>query len=92
MSEWIKCSEKMPEDGLIVWVTIKGYDFIHLLDDETLEEAIERTNKERWVTRAFWSEEEKGWCDADFGGPLINKPIAWKPFKVPKPWEGKEEE
>lgn len=90
MSEWIKCSERMPEDGVVVWVTIKGYDFICQMDGETLEEAIERTSKERWVTTAFWSAEEKGWCDADYGTPLINKPIAWMPFKLPKPWEGEE--
>ena len=89
-SEWIPCSERMPPPYLKVWVTVKGFDFIVQRDGETLEEAIKRTSEERWVTEAYWSEEEKGWNNRDYGTPLINKPIAWMLYKTPKPWEGEE--
>lgn len=89
MSEWIKCSERMPEDGVVVWVTVKGYDFLYQMDGETLEEAIERTNTTRWVKEAFWNAKKKEWCDADCF-PLIVKPIAWMPYEVPNPWGGEE--
>ena len=85
--QWIPCSEQLPEDGATVWVTIKGHDVIRCEDGETLEQAIERINKIRWVTQGYWSEEEHGWNDPSYGCPLIVQPIAWMPIDTPEPYK-----
>lgn len=77
---WIPCSERLPEDGELVLTTIRGIDFIHLRDDETLEDAIERTQKMLRVSCGFLGED--GWYGAD-GYPEIVKPIAWMPLPEP---------
>ena len=87
---WIPCSERLPEDGATVWVTIKGHDVIRCEDGETLEQAIERINKIRWVTQGYWSEEEHGWNDPSYGCPLIVQPIAWMPIDTPEPYKGEQ--
>ena len=85
--QWISCEERLPEDGATVWVTIKGHDVIRCEDGETLEQAIERINKIRWVTQGYWSEEEHGWNDPSYGCPLIVQPIAWMPIDTPEPYK-----
>ena len=90
--QWIPCSKQLPEDGATVWVTIKGHDVIRCEDGETLEQAIERINKIRWVTQGYWSEEEHGWNDPSYGCPLIVKPIAWMPIDTPEPYKGGEQD
>ena len=85
--DWIPCSERLPEDGATVWVTIKGHDVIRCEDGETLKQAIERINKIRWVTQGYWSEEEHGWNDPSYGCPLIVHPIAWMPIDTPEPYK-----
>ena len=85
--QWIPCSKQLPEDGATVWVTIKGHDVIRCEDGETLEQAIERINKIRWVTQGYWSEEEHGWNDPSYGCPLIVQPIAWMPIDTPEPYK-----
>lgn len=89
--EWIPVSEALPEDGVTVWVTIRGHDVITCEEGETLEQAIARISRIRWVTQGYWSEEEHGWNDPSFGCPLMVKPIAWMPMEVPEPYkEGQE--
>ena len=61
MSEWIKCSDRLPEEGRLVVVAIYGTDMICLQDGETLEEAVKRTQKVGHVSMAFL--EEDGWYD-----------------------------
>ena len=85
---WIPCSERLPDDGVEVWVTIKGHDVIRCEEGETLEQAIDRINKIRWVTRGYWSDEEHAWNDPSFGCPLMVKPIAWMPIYEPEPYKG----
>lgn len=84
---WIPISERLPDDGSEVWVTIKGSDVIKVEAGETIEQAIDRVNRIRWVTRAYWSEEEHGWNDPTFGCPLVVQPIAWMPIEKPEPYE-----
>ena len=81
-------SESMPDDGVTVWVTIRGHDVIRCEDGETLEQAIARISKIRWVTQGYWSAEEHGWNDPSFGCPLMVQPIAWMPIETPEPWQG----
>lgn len=89
--KWIPVSERLPDDGSEVWATIKGSDVIKVEAGETIEQAIDRVNRIRWVTRAYWSEEEHGWNDPTFGCPLVVKPIAWMPIEKPEPYEGEQE-
>ena len=84
--KWIPCSEKLPEDGVEVWVAINGFDVIQCEDGETLEQALERVGKIRWVTRGYWCEEEHGWNNPYFGSPLVVQPIAWMPIDAPDPY------
>ena len=84
-------SESMPEDGVTVWVTIRGHDVIRCEEGEKLEQAIARIGKIRWVTQGYWSEEEHGWNDPSFGCPLMVQPIAWMPIDTPEPWQGGQE-
>ena len=86
---WIPVTEKLPEDGVTVWVTIKGHDVIRCEEGETLEQAIVRIGKIRWVTQGYWSAEEHGWNDPSFGCPLMVQPIAWMPIDTPEPWQGR---
>lgn len=90
--EWIPVSEALPEDGVTVWVTIKGHDVIRCEEGETLEQAIARISKIRWVTQGYWSEEEHGWNDPSFGCQLMVQPIAWMPIDTPEPWRGGQDE
>lgn len=88
---WIPVTEALPEDGVTVWVTLRGHDVITCEEGETLEQAIARISRIRWVTQGYWSEEEHGWNDPSFGCPLMVKPIAWMPMEVPEPWRGGQE-
>ena len=87
IQQWVPCSERLPKEGDLVLTTIRGTDFIHLRDEETFEDAIERTQKMLRVSCGFWGED--GWYGAD-GYPEIVKPIAWMP--LPEPYMRGEEE
>ena len=77
-------SESMPEDGVTVWVTIKGHDVIRCEDGETLEQAVARISKMRRVSEGFWCEDDKTWYNAG-GYPMMVQPVAWMPMEVPEP-------
>ena len=83
--QWIPCSEQMPVEGGAVWVTIAGHDLIICKDGETIEDAIDRISKTRWVTQGFFGSD--GWYGAD-GYPMMVRPIAWMPLEKPKAYEG----
>lgn len=85
--EWIKCSERMPEKRLQVWLTIRGHDVIVPMKWETFEQAQERINRIRWVTQGFLGSD--GWYGAD-GFPMVVTPIAWMPIDCPEPYGGEE--
>lgn len=90
---WILCTDRLPEDERTVWVTVKGHDVIIVEDGETLEEAVDRVMKIRWVTQGYYCREEgeEGWNDPMFGTPLMVQPIAWMDIDKPEPWEGEHE-
>jgi hypothetical protein len=83
-------SESMPEDGVTVWVTIKGHDVIRCEDGETLEQAVARISKMRRVSEGFWCDDDKTWYNAG-GYPMMVQPIAWMPIDTPEPWQGGQE-
>ena len=87
IQQWVPCSERLPKEGDLVLTTIRGTDFIHLRDEETFEDAIERTQKMLRVSCGFLGED--GWYSAD-GYPAIVKPIAWMP--LPEPYMRGEED
>ena len=75
----------MPVEGVAVWVTIAGHDLIIRKDGETIEDAIDRISKTRWVTQGFFGSD--GWYGVD-GYPMMVRPIAWMPLEKPKAYEG----
>ena len=85
--QWIPCNKQMPKKGLEVWVTVAGYDVIIPKAGETIEEAVDRISKTRWVTQGFLGSD--GWYGAD-GYPMTVMPIAWKPLEKPRAYEGTE--
>lgn len=79
--KWIPCSERLPEEGKEVLITIRGSDLIIQKDGETLEEAILRTwNEVLYVSTGFIGED--GWYTSE-GYPAIVRPIAWMQFPPP---------
>ena len=88
--KWIPCSEKLPEEGKEVLITIRGSDVIVTEEGETLEQAIKRT----WDTVCYVSTGyigEDGWYTSD--GYPEREPTAWMPFPPPyKEGENNEKE
>ena len=80
MAEWILCKDKLPEKETTVLLTIQGHDMIQVRKGETLEQALERVSKYRWVTVGFLGSD--GWYGPDLY-PLLTKPIAWKALPEP---------
>ena len=86
MSEWILCKDKLPEKGVVVWVTIAGSDIIMPKEGETLAQCMNRQHMEiRYVKTGFLDDE--GWTDSD-GFPMIVHPIAWMEYNPPEPFRG----
>ena len=81
--------QELPEDGVMVWVTIKGHDVIRCEDGETLEQAVARISKMRRVSEGFWCDDDKTWYNAG-GYPMMVQPVAWMPMEVPEPYRGVE--
>ena len=87
---WTPVEQKLPEDGVTVWVTIRGHDVIRCEEGETLEQAVARISKMRRVSEGFWCEDDKTWYNAG-GYPMMVQPVAWMPMEVPEPWQGGQE-
>lgn len=82
--EWIPCSERLPEEGEEVLITIRGSDLIVPMDGETLEEAAIRTRNEAcYVSTGFIGED--GWYTSYYF-PCMVEPVAWMP--LPEPYKG----
>lgn len=92
MNQWISCKERLPEDAREVWVTVQGHDVIIPNPGESIQDAVARISRQRWVTKAYWCEGENGWNDPSFGVPLMVQPIAWMDIDRPEPWQGEEPE
>lgn len=85
---WIPCSEKLPEEGKMVLTTTIGTDIVIQHDNESLEDAIERSTKSPVrVSIGFIGSD--GWYGADWF-PSIISPSAWMP--LPEPWKGEEDD
>lgn len=74
VNRWIPCSERLPEQGERVIVAIFGSDMIIPNEGETLQDAIERSRKEGYITIGFIGSD--GWCGADWF-PLMVQPSYW---------------
>lgn len=87
VNRWIPCSERLPEKGERVIVAIFGSDMIMPNDGETLQDAIERSRKEGYITVGFIGSD--GWYGADWF-PLMVQPSYWmpKPDLPEQPKEG----
>lgn len=73
---WISCNERLPEQGERVIVAIFGSDMIMPNEGETLQDAIERSRKEGYITVGFIGSD--GWYGADWF-PLMVHPSYWMP-------------
>ena len=73
---WIPCSERLPDQGERVIVAIFGSDMIMPNEGETLQDAIERSRKEGYITVGFIGSD--GWYGADWF-PLMVHPSYWMP-------------
>ena len=78
VNRWISCSDRLPEQGERVIVAIFGSDMIMPNEGETLQDAIERSRKEGYITVGFIGSD--GWYGADWF-PLMVQPSYW----IPKP-------
>ena len=73
---WIPCSDRLPEQGERVIVAIFGSDMIMPNEGETLQDAIERSRKEGYITVGFIGSD--GWYGEDWF-PLMVQPSYWMP-------------
>lgn len=77
VNRWIPCSERLPEQGKRVIVAIFGSDMIIPNEGETLQDAIERSRKDGYITVGFIGSD--GWYGADWF-PLMVHPSYWMPL------------
>lgn len=79
MSEWIRCSEQMPEKNTMVIVACYGSDIVIPNDGETVWQTYDRQNREiKHVTTGFIDEDEY-WNEGD-GLPMMISPTYWQPL------------
>ena len=75
MNEWIRCEGQLPPEGMPVITAIYGSDIIVMRENETLEQAMRRNNRNvKRVSVGYYTED--GWCGAD-GFPEIIAPSYW---------------
>ena len=79
-NEWIKCSERLPEDGKTVMCAIYHTDLVVAHEGETIEEAVARCQAEAakhpYMMMGCYYEGE-GWSDDVFGAPMVCAPSYW---------------
>ena len=78
MSEWIRCSEQMPEKNTMVIVVCYGSDIVIPQDGETVWQTRQRQNNDiKQVTLGFIDDD--GWNGADYM-PMMISPTYWQPL------------
>lgn len=85
VNRWISVEDALPEQGERVIVAIFGSDMIMPNEGETMQDAIERSRKEGYITVGFIGSD--GWYGADWF-PLMVHPSYWMPKPdLPEPPE-----
>lgn len=78
---WIKCSDQLPNEYVIVIIATYGTDMIMTKDGESLADAIRRSRREIVSVSCGFigSDGWYGWYGADMY-PLIVQPTYWMPM------------
>lgn len=78
---WTSVDERLPAQDQLVIAAVFGHDCIVLQSGETVEQAIERVQREcRYTTVAYIAED--GWTKYN-GYPMIVHPSYWMPLPEP---------
>lgn len=82
MSEWIKCSECLPEQGKVVICACYGSDILIPKEGESIGECSARLKRE--CVRVTMGEiGEEGFWDSYDGFPMMIAPTYWMPLPEP---------
>lgn len=96
---WIPVEERLPEDGITVWVTVKHSEWISEyipMEEWEYHPETNGTYKGKYEEGAWWFEDEENeWirCDGEAGetrnlGRIYDTVTAWMP--LPEPYQEKE--
>lgn len=77
-NNWIKCSDQLPNENVVVIIATYGTDMIMTKDGESLADAIKR-NRREMVSVSCGFIGSDGWYGADWY-PLMVKPTYWMPL------------
>ena len=80
---WIPVEEALPDKYQEVLTTIIGTDFIDQEEDETFEEALERSMHSPVRVSFSFRDDDGLWTDATMGFPEIIAPSFWMPLPEP---------
>jgi hypothetical protein len=82
MSEWIKCSERLPEQGKVVICACYGSDLIVPRKGESIGECMARLQRECVRVTIGCIDEEGFWNGEDYF-PMMIAPTFWMPLPEP---------
>lgn len=77
-NNWIKCSDQLPNENVMVIIATYGTDMIMTKDGESLADAIKR-NRREMVSVSCGLIGSDNWYGADWY-PLMVKPTYWMPM------------